>query len=90
MKTVNVSDFKARCIALVKEVQSKHETIVVTIRGKPMAEDRPVEVEKAPRKLGGQSGSIRVLGDIVSASDEEDWDVLRRPDHVLDPAGKPL
>jgi prevent-host-death family protein len=75
MQTIQVSEFKAKCLALVDEVASSGEVLVVTKNGKPVAEVRPFS--------GGREGSpfglhttLQVLGDIVTPLDTDDWDAL--------------
>jgi len=41
MQTVQISEFKAKCLSLVDEVASSGEVLVVTKNGKPVAEVRP-------------------------------------------------
>jgi len=52
----------------------------VTRFGDPVAEIVPPTPARPPKSwLGAMAGSGRIAGDIVSpASDEQDWDVLRR------------
>ncbi|PYJ69484.1 MAG: hypothetical protein DME54_12490 [Verrucomicrobia bacterium] len=40
MKTIPVSEFKAKCIELLKDVQKTKEPILVTLRGVPGRADR--------------------------------------------------
>ena len=42
MKPLTAGKFKAHCLALLDEVAQKHETILVTKRGKPVARVVPV------------------------------------------------
>ena len=41
MQTIQVSEFKAKCLALVDQVASSGEVLVVTKNGRPVAEVRP-------------------------------------------------
>ena len=56
MKTVGLFEAKKHLAALVDQVQEEG-TIVLTRRGKPVAELRPVE-SKGPRKFGASKGSL--------------------------------
>lgn len=77
MKEVAISEFKAKCLAILDEVQKTKQPIRVTRRGRPIAEVSP----PAPtnnRDWIGSMKEIKILGDIISpASDEDDWEVLR-------------
>ena len=46
MKTIPAGKFKARCLAIMDEVQAKRQAVVITKRGKPVAKLVPVEQEK--------------------------------------------
>ena len=37
MKTMAAGAFKTNCLAVMDEVQAKHETVVITKHGKPVA-----------------------------------------------------
>ncbi|KAA0237135.1 MAG: type II toxin-antitoxin system Phd/YefM family antitoxin [Dehalococcoidia bacterium] len=71
-REVPIGEFKARCLALVEEVKSTGEEIVLTKRGKPVAKVVPVETESWKDLIGG----IVWQGDIVSPIDAE-WEAER-------------
>jgi len=74
-KTIPAGAFKARCLAIMDEVQAKREAVVITKRGKPVA--RLVPVEKQEDDIFGfmkGKGKIEIKGDIVSpALTPEEW-----------------
>lgn len=74
MKTMAISNFKARCIAVLKDAQRSHEPLLVTHRGHPMARIEPVYDNPPPRKFGALKGRMRIAGDIVHTSFEDDWE----------------
>lgn len=63
-KTISVTDFKARCLALFEELDSAG--IVVTKRGQPIARVLPVGPGNGEKLIGALKGQIEVLGDIES------------------------
>lgn len=65
MKTMAAGTFKAKCLAVMDEVQSKRVTVVITKRGKPVAKLVPVEVEK-DEIFGFLHGKGKIKGNIVS------------------------
>jgi prevent-host-death family protein len=79
MKEVAISEFKAKCLALLDQVQKTKKPIRVTRFGKPVAEVVPPSVEERTRDwLGSMRDRIEIVGDIISpASDPDDWEVLR-------------
>ncbi len=56
MKSVGLFEAKTHLAALVDQVQEEGR-IILTRRGKPVAELRPVE-SKGPRKFGASKGSL--------------------------------
>lgn len=80
MKEISVTEFKAHCTQIIREVADTPYT--VTKRGKPIAVITPAK-DKGGKKLktieeymGCLRGSSVQVGDIVSPVDEE-WDVCR-------------
>jgi len=77
MKKIGAGEFKAKCLALMEDVRSTREPIVITKRGKPVAKLVPAESEK-DGWLGRLNGKMRIVGDIESpVVPLEDWEALR-------------
>jgi prevent-host-death family protein len=73
MKTISASEFKAKSLALLDEVAETGETIVVTKRGKPVAQVGPVE---QPPSLRGSMKQLVSDEEFIKPIDVE-WDVLK-------------
>ncbi len=75
MKEVAISEFKAKCLAMLEEVQKTKESLLVTKFGKPVAEVNPPSPTQEERSwVGSMKGEIKFLGDIVApVFDESDW-----------------
>ena len=74
MKTIPAGKFKVHCLSIMDEVQAKHQAVVITKRGKPVAKLVPVE-EKKDDIFGFYRGKGKILGDIVApAFRPEEWD----------------
>ncbi len=73
MKTIPVSEFKAKCIDLLKEVQKTKKPLVVTLRGKPLARVEPIVRPKKRVRLGALKGWMEIKGDIVRSDIERDF-----------------
>lgn len=72
-KTIPAGTFKARCLAIMDEVQAKRQAVIITKRGKPVAKLVPVEQEKDDI-FGFFKGKGRIVGDVVSpAFSPEEW-----------------
>ena len=78
MTTLLVSDFKARCFAILDRVHSAGETVLVTRRGKPLVRVVPATERPAcPRKLGALTGEASAKGNIVHAGFANEWESLK-------------
>ena len=79
MKTVSISEFKAKCLSLLDQVQKTKTPIRVTRFGEAVAEVIPPSPEAASDDwIGSMKNTMKILGDIVSpADDEKDWEALR-------------
>ncbi len=75
MKTIPAGTFKAKCLAIMDEVKTKRETVVITKHGEPVAKLVPITADKD--ELFGffkDKGSIK--GNIVSPFEPGDWGSL--------------
>ncbi len=79
MIEVSISEFKAKCLALLEQVRKTREPIRVTRHGKPVAEVVPTSaVVDRSKWIGSMAGTIEIKGDIVSpAFDRDEWEMLR-------------
>ena len=74
MRSIPISQFKAHCLELVREVQRTGDSIILTNRGEPAAVVSPPSATKKPYQLGLFVGTAKVVGDIVSPR-PEDWEM---------------
>jgi len=74
-KTMKASECKAKFLGVLDDVASKHERVIVTKNGKPVAEIVPF-VQKPATLLGAMKGSLKVLGDLDEPLGVE-WEVLK-------------
>jgi len=72
MQTIQASEFKAKCLALMDEVARTGEVWVVTKNGRPVAELRPFGGPRVDSPFGLHAG-VRIDGDVLSPL-EEPWD----------------
>ncbi len=73
MKNIPAGEFKARCLAIMDEVQAKRQAVVITKRSKPVAKLVPVEKEQDDI-FGFFKGKIKIKGDIIApVLGPEDW-----------------
>lgn len=76
MKKLLISEFKAKCIAILREAQRTGEPVLITRRGRPIARIEPIVEGSPKRPLGALRGRMRIKGDIVQVDTSEDWEVL--------------
>jgi prevent-host-death family protein len=74
MKTVVISEFKAKCIRLLKDVKATRTPLVVTVRGEPLVTILPYLEESPQPMLGTMKGQVTIHGDIVHADWSGDWE----------------
>jgi len=78
MREVAISEFKAKCLALLDQVQKTKQPIRITRFGKPVVEVVPTSPDSLPDWMGSMKDSIEIVGDVVSPANEDtDWKALR-------------
>lgn len=70
-RTIAAGEFKAKCLALLDDVQQSHREYVITKRGKPVARLAPLD-RKPDEIFGRMKGTIEIHGDIFSTG--EKWE----------------
>lgn len=76
-RTVKASEFKQTCLALMDDVASGGETILITKRGKVVAKLAPV-LDVRPQGLGCLKGALEVVDEDFSLPA---WKVSPRKGH---------
>ncbi len=78
METVNISTFKATCLALLEKVKRTGRPILILKRGEPIAEVVPPSLpERSESWLGSFRDEGKIIGDIISpAVNEEEWETM--------------
>lgn len=67
MREIAISEFKAKCLALLQEVSKTKTPLRVTRRGKAIADVIPAASEGDERSwIGSLAGSVEIVGDVVS------------------------
>ena len=77
MKTIPAGTFKTNCLAIMEEVKTKRETVVITKHGTPVAKLMPLDT-RDDEIFGFFRDKGSVTGDVVSpALTAEEWGKLR-------------
>jgi prevent-host-death family protein len=79
MQKIAISEFKAKCLAVLEQVRATKKPVRITRYGKPVAEViPPTAIEDRAAWVRSMKGTFEILGDIVSpANDEDEWEALR-------------
>jgi prevent-host-death family protein len=79
MQEVAISEFKAKCLAMLEQVRQTKKPLRVTRFGKPVAEIVPPSPDAGKRDwLGSMKHEMEIVGDIMSpVIDEKDIEALR-------------
>jgi prevent-host-death family protein len=76
MQVVKASEFKAKCLALMDQVASTGEAVLITKNGRPVAELCACASARPKSPFGLHKGTIAVKGDILAPIDAP-WEALR-------------
>jgi prevent-host-death family protein len=75
---VSVTEFKAKCLALLEDVSAEGDTITVTKRGKPLAAISPALPPRPYKSLKGIfKGKLKVTDADIRAVRRAMWDPKR-------------
>jgi prevent-host-death family protein len=74
---MSISEFKSKCIAVLKSSQRSGKGVIVTWRGRPIARVEPIRDTEEKRILGTFRGRMKVRGNIVQFDSSADWEMLR-------------
>jgi prevent-host-death family protein len=76
-RTISAAQFKAKCLAIMDEVAETREPVVITKRGKPVAELRPL-VEKPTTLFGFMKGRVQSIEGVdLDEPVDVEWEAMR-------------
>ena len=80
VETIAISEFKARCLAILEKVRRTGRPVMITRRGDPVAEIVPPSPTHSEETwLGSAIGTGHIVGDLIApASDEREWETLSK------------
>ena len=76
-RTVSVTEFKAKCLALLDDLAEGGGTITITKRGRPLATVRPARRPRWKSPEGSLVGKLIIPDELLEADTSEMWDVVR-------------
>jgi prevent-host-death family protein len=78
MKQMRASAFKARCLAVMNDIQATGEPVIVTKRGKPVVKVVPVTPENDDI-FGFMADKFDIVGDIESpVVPLKNWKIMKK------------
>ena len=79
-RQVSAAEFKAKCLRIIKEMNSDGQPVTITKRGRPVAvlSPMPGSDEKLPAFIGMMRGTVLEYEDpFEPAASASDWSALR-------------
>jgi prevent-host-death family protein len=77
-RVVTATELKAKCLALLDEVDDRGDTITVTKRGRPIATLQPLKKKPWKSLRGAWAGKVKIVGDIINVDTSDLWDIVRK------------
>ena len=75
-RVVNVTEFKAKCLALLDDIGENGGSLTITRRGRPLATVRPAQKLAWKSPEGTWIGKVRIPDHLLDSDTSELWDVL--------------
>ena len=76
MQTIQASEFKAKCLALMDKIAASGETLVVTKKGIPIVEMKPYSGKRVTSPFGVYP-DLEMHGDLLAYLDHEDYNLTQ-------------
>ena len=76
-RVIGAAEFKAKCLALLDEIDDHGGTITVTKRGRAVATISQAKRRPIKSPMGILSGKVKITGDIVNFDTTGLWEALR-------------
>ncbi len=78
MEEIQISKFKATCLAVLESVRKTREPVLVTRFGKPIAQVLPPPPSPVGDWLGAMKDHGEIRGDLVApVADLSEWEALK-------------
>jgi prevent-host-death family protein len=65
MRSIRASEFKAKCLAILDEVEQTGETVTILKRGRAVARLVPPALGKSEYPQRGLFGTVEIVGDVI-------------------------
>jgi prevent-host-death family protein len=80
MRAIRASEFKAKCLAILDEVERTGEPVTILKRGRPVARLVPPVLGQSEYPQQALFGTVEILGDVIEpVLPAEDWEAEGDP-----------
>jgi prevent-host-death family protein len=76
-RVLSATQFKAKCLACLDEMENHGEPITITRRGRPVAVLGPAKRTTWKSPANSLAGKVRIVGDIVNFDTSDLWEAVR-------------
>jgi prevent-host-death family protein len=74
---VSATEFKARCLSILDEVERSGRPVTVTKRGRPVATVAPPKTKRFPSLKGALAGKVKVPDEVFFTDYSDLWESVR-------------
>jgi len=75
-RVLSASEFKAKCLACLSEIEQSGESVTITRRGRPVAILGPVKRTAIKSLRDSWRGKAQIVGDLVNRDDSNLWETV--------------
>jgi prevent-host-death family protein len=76
-RVVTVTEFKAKCLALLDDIGTRGGTVTITKHGRPLATLGPAHRNVRKSLEGAWAGRFTISDDVLDADTSELWEVVQ-------------
>jgi prevent-host-death family protein len=76
-RVVSATEFRAKCVALLDEIEQRGGLITITRRSRPAAVLGPAKKKAWKSPANSLAGKATIVGDIVNVDMSDLWEVTR-------------
>jgi prevent-host-death family protein len=74
---ISATEFKAKCLAILSDVEATGNTVTVTKRGRPVATVGPAKTKKFKSLKGCLEGIVVIPEDLLEENRANMWEAMR-------------
>jgi len=74
-RLINVTEFKAKCLAMLDDIGEHGGVITITKRGRPLATVSPAGRSRWKSPEGMWAGKVTIVGDLLETDTSALWEV---------------